>query len=139
MADEIKDAHAYIGCGVLVTFAVIVGVVLGLHSETPRPVAAAPPVPPMPAVGQRGILRATPGRIVPLASDPNYLVPIGSDGAFITLDLFRKYSDYVQFVSDQTPVQVVEQHPDFPRCVEVKVAAGDHCGALGYVKSEWVH
>lgn len=132
------ERNIVIGGVVLVLFAVGAGIMMGNASNAPPPATAAPALPPLPAVGQRGTLHVTPTRIVPLACDPSYLFAIGSDGAFITLDLFKKYSDYMQFVSDETPVQVIEQHPDFPRCVEVKVAAGDHCGVLGYVWPEWV-
>lgn len=124
--------------GVLIGFIAIVVPIMYFGTSS-HPEVASPPEPPMPALGQRGVLRATPGWTVPLALDPTYLIPIGSDGKFLTPDLLSKYADKIQAVPNQTPVQVVAQHWDSPRCVEVKIAGGDYCGTVGFAYPEWVH
>lgn len=130
-----RNTHVFILIGSLLALAFGLGAYSGL--APPPPQTLAPPLPPMPAVGRQGTLEARAGWAVPVALDAVYLAGFGSDASILPA-LRDKYGDNVAYVPEHTHVQVMAQHNDFPRSVEIEVMSGDHKYLRGYVWPEWV-
>lgn len=138
MKQDRSGEYIVYGLVALVVLCFTVPFLVPLGPPPPAPAVAAPALPPMPAVGHQGTLEGRPGWTVPVALDAVYLVGFGSDASILPA-LRDKYGDNVLYVPEHTHVQVVAQHPDFPRCVQIEVTSGEHKHLQGFVWPEWVH